>query len=333
MKVLLYSEGMKLIAKSGVGRAIKHQMQALELNETTFTTNKKESDYDIVHINTVGPQSVLLAKNARRRGKKVIMHAHSTQEDFRDSFFFSNWIAPLFKVWIKYAYRHGDELITPTPYSKKLLETYEMDRPIHAVSNGIDLQAFSKDEALGEAFRKEYGFKEDDHLILSVGLQIKRKGILDFIEIAKQEPDYQFIWCGYTAPALLSPEITDAMKSAPDNVHFLGYVTNMKGAYSASDIFFMPTYEETEGIVVLEALAAELTVVIRDIPVYDDWLEHGINCFKANDNESFIDIFEKLRLGELQDTTEEGLKVVEERTLAKVGARLVSIYRRLNTTR
>ena len=35
------------------------------------------------------------------------------------------------------------------------------------------------------------------------------------------------------------------------------------------------THEETEGIVVLEALATETPIVIRDIPVYYEWLEHG----------------------------------------------------------
>lgn len=333
MKVLLYSEGMKLIAQSGVGRAIKHQMKALELNNTEYTNNKKELDYDLVHINTVGPLSVLLAKKAKRRGKKVILHAHSTEEDFKNSFFFSNWIAPLFKKWLIYVYKLGDELITPTPYSKKLLEAYSMERPIHAVSNGIDLDAFQKDDILGHRFREEYGFSQEDSIIIAVGLQIKRKGILDFIELANQRPDYHFVWCGYTAPALLSKEITSAMKKAPNNVHFLGYVTNMKGAYSSANIFFMPTYEETEGIVVLEALAAKINVVIRNIPVYDDWLEDKINCYKGSNNIEFLEIFDGLLSNTLPSTTDNGYKVVEERTLQKVGAKLVSIYTKLNTRR
>lgn len=333
MKVLLYSEGMKFISQSGVGRAIKHQMKALELNNTEYTNNKKEPDYDVVHINTVGPLSILLAKNARRRGKKVILHAHSTEEDFKDSFFFANWIAPLFKKWLIYTYKLGDELITPTPYSKKLLETYHMERPIHAVSNGIDLDAFQRDDTLGQQFREEYGFNTDDKIIISVGLQIKRKGILDFIKLAEAQPNYHFVWCGYTAPALLSKEITSAMKNAPKNAHFLGYVTNMKGAYSAADIFFMPTYEETEGIVVLEALAAKVDVVIRDIPVYDDWLEDKVNCYKGKNNKEFMSLFDGILNKTLPDTTDEGYRVVEERTLQKVGAKLVSIYTSLNTRR
>ena len=99
MKVLLYTELEKKIGKSGLGKAIKHQMRALEENGIPYTTNPKD-DYDIIHINWYGLKSYHLAKKAHRKGKKVVYHAHSTEEDFRNSFKFSNTIAPLFKKWI-----------------------------------------------------------------------------------------------------------------------------------------------------------------------------------------------------------------------------------------
>ena len=47
MKVLLYTENQKLIGKSGLGKAIKHQMKALELMGIDYTTDPKD-DYDIL---------------------------------------------------------------------------------------------------------------------------------------------------------------------------------------------------------------------------------------------------------------------------------------------
>ena len=38
---------------------------------------------------------------------------------------------------------------------------------------------------------------------------------------------------------------------------------------SGANAFFFPSYEETEGIVVLEAFASHQHVVLRDIPVYE----------------------------------------------------------------
>ena len=46
-----------------------------------------------------------------------------------------------------------------------------------------------------------------------------------------------------------------------------------KGAMTGSDAFFFPSYEETEGIVVLEALASHQHTVLRDIPVYNGWID------------------------------------------------------------
>ena len=105
MKVLLYTEGQKTISKSGLGKAIKHQMRALEDNNIPYTTKLTQSYY-IVHINFYGPKSYKMAKKAKKQGKKIIYHAHSTEEDFRNSFKFSNVIAPLFKWWICKCYNH-----------------------------------------------------------------------------------------------------------------------------------------------------------------------------------------------------------------------------------
>lgn len=36
---------------------------------------------------------------------------------------------------------------------------------------------------------------------MGVGLYIERKGILDFVELAKRLPEYKFIWFGYSSLA------------------------------------------------------------------------------------------------------------------------------------
>ena len=87
MKVFLYTEGEKLFSKSGLGKAIKHQMKALESVGIEYTTKSKD-DWDIVHMNFYGPNSFALAHLAHKKGKKVVYHAHSTEEDFKNGFIF-----------------------------------------------------------------------------------------------------------------------------------------------------------------------------------------------------------------------------------------------------
>ena len=171
MKVLLFSEGMNLIKISGLGRAIMHQQRAMELNGIEYTLDPKDS-YDVVHINTLGLKSKHLAKKAKKAGKRVVYHAHSTQEDFRNSFIGSNLISGLFKKWICSCYRRGDVIVTPTEYSKSLIRGYGLTAPIYAVSNGIDLARYEPKENDREAFRKKFGLKDDDKVVISVWQRI-----------------------------------------------------------------------------------------------------------------------------------------------------------------
>ena len=121
MKVLLYTESERLNRKSGLGKAIEHQKLALELEHIPYTTNLKD-DYDILHINTWFLKSYFVAKKAKRKGKKIVYHAHSTEEDYRNGFILANQTSKLIKWWLIKCYSLGDVIITPTNYSKKLLE-------------------------------------------------------------------------------------------------------------------------------------------------------------------------------------------------------------------
>ena len=328
MKVLLYTEFANMNSKSGLGKAIKHQMNALKENNIEYTTNLKD-DYDIVHINFYGPRSYLLAKKAKKNSKKVVYHAHSTEEDFRNSFILSNQIAPLFKKWLIKCYSLGDVILTPTPYSKKLLKNYGIKNPIIDISNGINVSFFEKNEELGKKFRKNFGYKKTDKVIMGVGLYIERKGILDFVELAKRLPEYKFIWFGYSPLSASPNKIRKAVNTKLDNLVFAGYVEPeiLRGAYSGCDLYLFPTLEETEGIPIMEACAAKIPSLIRDIPVFGDWLEDGVNVYKAKDLDEFETKIKKILNNELPDITEKGYEVAQTREIKKIGKKLISIYK------
>lgn len=330
MRVLLYVGNYKDVEKSGVGMAIRHQKKAMEMVKIPYTTNPND-DYDIVHINTIFPESFLFAKKAKAKGKKVVYHAHSTEEDFRNSFKLSNSMAPAFKQWLRLCYKNADLILTPTPYSKKLLENYDLGKEIVPISNGIDLQFFKPSLEASKRFRKKYGFKENDKVIMSVGLYIERKGILEFLELAKRMPEYKFIWFGYTAPTLTPIKINEAIKNKTDNVYFPGYVdsSELKDAYSGADIYIFPTKEETEGIVLLEALAMKINTIVSDIPVYDEWLMDGYNVYKAKNVDEFEKKIKGIINGKLSSVVEQGYKVAEERDIKKIGYQLKKIYEKV----
>ena len=327
MKVLLYTENEKMFSKSGLGKAIKHQMKALESTGISYTTNPKD-DYDIIHLNFYGPNSYRLAKKAKRAGKKIVYHAHSTEEDFRDGFIFCKQIAPLFKKWLIKCYSLGDVIVTPTPYSKKLLENYGIKRKIYAISNGIELDLFKQDKASGKKFRDKYGYFKDDKVIIGIGLYIERKGIVDFVELARRLPQYKFIWFGSSPLAAATKPVREAVNTKLPNLVFAGYVPQeeIKNAMNGCDIYLFPTLEETEGIPIIEACACKTNAIVRDIPIFDEWLEDGVNVYKAKDVDEFEDKIKKLMNGNLKKLGSRAYKVAVNRDIKKVGRDLKQVY-------
>ena len=329
MKVLLYFENQKLIAKSGIGRALKLQQQALAYTDIEVTINPKCVDYDILHINTYGIMSKHMVNKAHKMGKKVIYHGHSTYEDFRNSFTGSNIIAPLFKYYLVSLYQKADALITPTPYSKQLLRGYQLSQPITPISNGIPLAKYAKNSDKVTTFRAYFKLSDDQKVIMSVCLFFERKGILDFVALAKRHPEYLFIWFGYTDLRLVPKKIRQLVKeNHVRNLIFPGYITGdvIQGAYQGADLFLYPSYEETEGIVVLEALASKQKVLVRNIPVYHQWLEDGVNSYKANDLEDFDAKMVQILNNELPDLTESGYQLAVARDLPEIGQQLQHVY-------
>ena len=333
MKIYIYKGGQSLVAKSGVGSAIRHQEKMLRAAGVIVTDVWEEAD--VVQINTVLPDSPMVARRARRQGKKVVYYGHSTMEDFKNSFIGSNLAAPLFKKWICHCYRQGDLVITPTEYSRELLMSYGLHREVYALTNGVDTEFFHKTEQAGGRFRIFFHLPVNKKVVISAGHLIHRKGIGDFLEMARRMPDVIFIWFGGGNNALIPPEIKKAVAEKPENVIFAGFLPPkiLRDAYCGADAFAFFSYEETEGIVVLEALSCEIPVVVRDIPVYEGWLTDGEQVRKATDLDSYEQairgILSEEPREEVKRRTRAGRVLAEEHSMQATGEKLYQMEKKL----
>ena len=329
MKVLLYTEMEKKVRKSGLGKAIEHQKTALTNEGIEYTTDPKD-DYDIMHINTWFLKSYRMAKKAKKKGKKIVYHAHSTEEDYRNGFILAKQTSKLIKWWLIKCYSLGDVIVTPTIYSKRLLEGYKglEKKKIYAISNGIDLSFFEANKKYGKEFREKYGYTKDDKVIVGIGLYIERKGIVDFVELAKRLPEYKFIWFGYSPLAAATAPVRRAVKTKLPNLKFAGYVEKemIRAALNGCDLYVFPTLEETEGIPIIEAMSCKTPAIVRDIPIFNEWLIDGKNMYKAKDVDAFEDKIKKILNKELPDLTGNYRKVVEERDINNIGKQLKEVY-------
>lgn len=256
-------------------------------------------------------------------------------EDFKNSFIGSNLAAPLFKKWICHCYRQGDLVITPTEYSRELLMSYDLNREVYALTNGVDTEFFHKTEQAGGRFRIFFRLPVDKKVVISAGHLIHRKGIEDFLEMARRMPDVVFLWFGGGNNALITPEIKKAVAEKPENVIFAGFLPPkiLRDAYCGADAFAFFSYEETEGIVVLEALSCEIPVVVRDIPVYEGWLTDGRQVRKATNLDSYEQAIRGILFTEpreeVQRRTRAGRILAEEHNMKVTGEKLYRIEQKL----
>lgn len=332
MKVLLYAEGLKVIGVSGLGKAIQHQMKALELEKIPYTTDPKDT-YDIAHINTYFFKSYFLARKLKKKGIKIVYHAHSTEEDYRDGFIFGHLTSKIFKWWIVKCYCYGDIIVTPTEYSKNILEHYKglEDKKIVAISNGLELDFFKPDKSYRESFRKRYGYEKDDKVIVGIGIYSRRKGIVDFVELAKRLKDYKFIWFGSSPIAAATNDVKKALKEAKElpNIQFPGHVPQerIREALGGGDLYVFPTLEETEGIPIIEACSMETDSIVRDIPIFENWLEDNVDVYKAKDIDEFEVKIKDYFAGKLPPLKNEAKrKIAQEKDVKTVGKQLKEVY-------
>ena len=133
----------------------------------------------------------------------------------------------------------------------------------------------------------------------------------------------------------MPPAVKRAIKKKTENVIFAGYVKpeELKAAYCGADAFAFFSYEETEGIVVLEALSCEIPVIVRDIPVYEGWLTDGEQVRKASNLDSYEQAVRDILYEEPREKVRRriraGRALAEEHSMRATGEKLYQIEQKL----
>ena len=329
MKVLFYIEDGDRIPGEMHGSAADAKKRVLSIPGIEFTTDT-ESDYDILHINTISPVSDDIIKQARKKGAAVVYQADSTViralEDCILPDKMSDKVAKAMEKYLCNLYSKADYILTPTLHGKRLFE--KNNAQVEALSYGVDLLAFHRSEAAENSFREFFGLKENEKFVICAGARIRKNGIEDFIDVAEMLPEYKFIWFYAEEPSGVSHDVKKILKGLPENVIFAEEAPRdvYQGAFSLSKTFFFPGYECDDDRAILEALASKSTVIVRDDLLDIPWLEDGVNCFKGKSDTGFVELLKKCLNGELKDLSEVAYKTAEERSVDKICERLREIY-------
>ena len=189
MKVNFIVEDKGVLKYLGCATAAKNLFKELS-KKIDISYNDNSTDYDIAHFHTFGPKSIWYLN--RFKGKSVIT-AHSTPNLNTGNLAFPGLVNWLYKP----LYNKFDHIIAVSNKCKQELRDEMKCKPeVTTIYNGIDTKNFIPDPKKRKEFRAELGIKDDELLVLTVAQKTPRKGIYDFLSLAKKYPKHRFLWIG-----------------------------------------------------------------------------------------------------------------------------------------
>ncbi len=276
MRVNFYVEDLLFLRYIGcatVAKTLFRQLNGMPGIEVIW--KKWGASADIGHYHTFGP--VATWNRRVSKGKKVLT-AHSTPRINVGNIA----AAKVINRYYPKIYRKFDHIITISEPCHEEVTRMVPDMPVTLIPNGVNRLYFKPNPEMRQAFRDKYGIDDDQDAVLVVAQQTPRKGLYEFFSLAKACPDLKWIWVGGLPYGALSKDyrkIRRMRRKCGENVIFTGYINEIIKAYSGADLFFMPSYAETFGLVILEALSCGLPVVARDIPEFQSIFDDHILYF------------------------------------------------------
>ncbi len=231
--------------------------------------------------------------------------------------------------YTKFFYRRCDATIAPSSTVEKMLKRYKI-KGVHIVPNAVDLKKFNP-KVSGEPFRKRFGIKEREKVVLYVGRISKEKNIDVLLKAAhelRKRNDVRFV-IGGTGPMLASYREM-ALRMGLSNVRFLGFVSDalLPSLYAASDMLCTPSTFETQGIVPLEAMATGKPVVAANALALKEMVKNGKNGEKF-DPGNYLQCAKKIEkvLNNGGAYKESAVRTAKEFSVEKVTEDLVDVYK------
>ena|GEM_PF-3320910 len=309
---------------TGLETAYNEQMEALQSLDVDVELNCKKK-CDLIHIHYAGPYSYYLAKKAK---VPVIMTAHTMPGEFRYLYEFGNVAEKVGRFYFGKFYNLADVVIAPTNFTKDMLESINVDKPIEVISNGIAHEKYQFSQEKRDSFRIKYNIQPHEKVIYSIGLRAYRKGFDKFLAIAKKMKEYKFVWVGKKSIAFLHRNSLSDMilsKNAPDNFIKTGYVDDVVAAHCAGDVFLFPSHFETQGLVALEAAACLRPLIVENISCFE-WL--GKSCFRAKTIDEYCAQIEKAMKSSV-DIQNYSRALVKKSNIINTGKSMIEVYERV----
>ena len=226
------------------------------------------ADFQLVHVQTPFAAHYAGLRLARRFGLPCVATYHTHFEEY---LFHYLPLLPrgLLRATARAIARRQcnalDGVIVPSQAMAEALRGYGVSAPLSVIPTGMPETQFHPGD--GPAFRARHGIPADALVALYVGRAAHEKNIgflLEAAAIARRRLPRLLLLVAGEGPALPALRRQAEELDLGHHVSFVGYLdrdTALRDCYAAADVFAFASLTETQGLVILEAMAAGLPVL------------------------------------------------------------------------
>ena len=236
----------------------------------------RQEGYDLLHCNT--PVGGLLGRLAGKKCgvNKVIYQVHGFH--FYKGAPKLNWLLYYPVEWLLAHWTDAIITINHEDYAfaQKKMKLRRGGKVYYVPGVGINTKSYAPDAAVRQAKRQELGLQDTDVMLISAGeLNENKNNTVLISALAKlQNRNIHYFLCG------VGDKENDLRQQAQEaglseNVHFLGYRTDMKALLQAADVFVMPSFREGLSRSIMEAMSAGLPCIVSKIRGNVDLVTEG----------------------------------------------------------
>ncbi|HXA36447.1 MAG TPA: glycosyltransferase [Steroidobacteraceae bacterium] len=261
-----------------------------------------QGKFDVVHIHTPFLAHYAGLMFARKQDTPVVATYHTLFEEYLHHY------VPLLpreicrglaRRFSRSQCNQMDALIAPSQAMRQALLAYGISAPIEILPTGLPAERFKAGD--GKAFRRRHGLAQDQPLLLYVGRAAHEKNIGFLLEmmlaLRSMRPEALLLIAG-EGPAAHALRAQATRLGLDGSVRFLGYFERggeLQDCYSAADVFVFSSLTETQGLVLLEAMAQGVPVVAIPRMGTIDILGPGLGCRHAPyDQKGFAEVVRDL---------------------------------------
>ncbi len=294
MKIHVISETPYLMKATGVHTAFINHVNLLKEKDDVEVIINNEGRGDICHSHTYG--LYYLWKARKYKGKRVFT-VHVIPDSIKGSLPLWRFFMPFVKLGLKFVYSYSDICIAVSPAVEKAIADTGAKTRVIRIFNHIDPAVWKRTDQMRETGRSMMGISDNRFVVIGAGQLTGRKGIDDFLDIAADVPEADFVWAGGRPFGGFSEgilRINERIRGASPNFKRTGPfgLDMMPYVYAAGDLLLFPSYQENCPLVPIEAAASGMPVIFRDIDEYRTLYNN--KYLKAGNNREFISLIRKL---------------------------------------